>query len=272
MTIKTVGVIGLGAMGRPMARHMMKAGYAVTGFDPDQQARRLAGELGVRLLNSPAAVARESDLVLIVVGFDEQVEQVMFGEDGIVASARSGLIVAVGSTISPSYARHAAERLADSGIVLLDIPLTRGEWAAEAGTMLVLGGGDEKTFAECKPVFETFASNIFHLGPFGCGQVGKMVNNIILWACMAANDEGLRLGEKLGVDQERMRTALVHSSAQNFSMSERADEHPTPWAEKDMMIAQREADKLRFALPVCGLVKEIIKDFKVRRGYPTPGL
>ena len=157
-----------------------------------------------------------------------------------------------------------------SGIVLLDMALTRGEPFAEAGTMLILGGGDEAAFAACDPVFRSFASDIFHLGAFGAGQVAKMVNNLILWACMTANDEALRLGEALGVDAERMRNALGHSSAANFSLTARADERPTPWAEKDMMIALKEADVVRMSVPLAGLSRELIKEFKRRKNYPTP--
>ena len=272
MTITTVGMIGLGVMGRPMSQHMIKAGYAVVGYDPDPDARRRADELGVRVLGSAREVAIESDLVIIVVGFDKQVEAVVFGDEGLVAGARSGLIIGLGSTVSPSYARDIAKRLEGRGIDLLDMPLTRSDRAAENGTMLVMGGGDPKIFDLCRPILKTFATDIFNLGPFGSGQVGKMVNNMILWACMAANDEGLRLGERLGVDQESMRAALVLSSAANFSLIERADTRPTPWAEKDMIIAQQEADKLRFSIPLCGLVKEVIKAFKVERGYPMPTL
>ena len=169
----------------------------------------------------------------------------MFDDGGIMAGARPGLIVGLGSTVSPSYARALAERLKGREIGLLDMPLTRSDRAAESGTMLVMGGGDTEIFEACRPILKTFATDIFHLGPFGSGQVGKMVNNTILWACMAANDEGLRFGEQLGVDQESMRAALVLSSAANFALIERADARPIPWAEKDMIIAQHEADALR---------------------------
>jgi 3-hydroxyisobutyrate dehydrogenase-like beta-hydroxyacid dehydrogenase len=194
----------------------------------------------------------------------------VFGPNGIREAARAGLILAMGSTIAPSYARDVARRLEGSGIVLVDMALTRGEPFAEAGTMLILGGGDENAFAACQPVFRCFASDIFHLGPFGAGQIGKMVNNSILWACMTANDEGLRLGEALGVDAEKMRAALGHSSAANFSMTARADERPTPWAEKDMRIVLKEAAAAGVDLPIATLVENRIADFKRRKGYPTP--
>ena len=269
MAIQTVGVIGMGAMGRPLGRLMAKAGYSVVGYDPDPAACQRAGECGVRPLASPKEVAAVSDFVIIVVGFDKQVESIMFDADGIMAGARPGLIVGLASTVAPSYARGLAERLKDRDIGLLDMPFTR-PIDVENGTLLILGGAEPEIFEICRPVLSTFATDIFNLGPFGSGQVGKMVNNTILWACMAANDEGLRLGEQLGVEQERLRAALVLSSAANFALIERADMRPTPWAEKDMVIAQNEADKLRFSIPLCGHVKELIKAFKVRRGYPTP--
>jgi 3-hydroxyisobutyrate dehydrogenase-like beta-hydroxyacid dehydrogenase len=267
---KNIGIIGLGAMGRPMARHLLGKGFVVAGCDPTAAACDKAAALGVTIAPNPRELARVSDAILIVVGFDAQVEKVVFSADGILAAVRLGLIVAMGSTIAPSYARKLAERLEGSGLILLDMALTRGEPFAEAGTMLILGGGDKTTFDACQPVFRCFASDIFHLGAFGAGQVGKMVNNMILWACMSANDEGLRLGEALGVDQEVMRAALVHSSAENFALSARADARPTPWAEKDMAIVVKEADAARMSVPLSGLVREMIKDFKRRKGYPTP--
>jgi 3-hydroxyisobutyrate dehydrogenase-like beta-hydroxyacid dehydrogenase len=97
-----------------------------------------------------------------------------------------------------------------------------------------------------------------------------MVNNLILWACMTANDEGLRLGEALGIEAEKLRNALTHSSAENFSLSARADDRPTPWAEKDMRIVLQEATTAGLSLPLSTLVKDRIADFKRRKGYPTP--
>lgn len=269
-TPRRIGIIGFGAMGRPMARHLLEKGFSVAGCDPREEARAAAAALGATVLPDPRAVAEASDVVLIVVGFDAEAERALFGAEGIAAAARPGLIVAMGSTIAPASAQNFAQRLEGSGIVLLDMALTRGEPYAEAGTMLIMGGGDEAAFNSCEPVFRCFASDIFHLGPFGAGQAGKMVNNLILWACMLANDEGLRLGEALGVDPEKLRTALGQSSAQNFSLTARADTRPTPWAEKDMSIVLKEADAARMSLPLCGLVKEMIKDFKRRKGYPTP--
>lgn len=265
--IRKVGMLGLGSMGAPMARHLSDHGYSVCGYDPQEAAARAAG---VQMLDSAAAVARASELVIIVVGFDHQVETVMFGPRGIMEGAHAGLIVAVGSTIAPRYARQLAARAQKQSIVVLDAPLARGEAAALAGKLLVFGGGDEAAFAACRPVFGAFAADIFHLGPAGAGQAGKMVNNLILWACTSANDEGLRLGEALGVDADRLRAALHHSSAQNWAMDQRSDRSGMPWAEKDMGIVLHEADLARLSLPLSGTVKETIKGLKIRLGYGLP--
>lgn len=269
-TPKNIGIIGLGAMGRPMARHLMAAGFAVAGYDPQKQACDQAAKLGVSIKPSAAEAARASDFVMIAVGFDSDVERVLFGTGGLMEAARAGLVIGVGSTISPSYARELARRTAETGIILLDMPLTRGEAAAQAGQMLVLGGGDEPTFERCRPALETFASNVFYLGAFGAGQVAKMANNMILWACIAANDEALRLAGSLGVNEQRLREALGQSSAQNWAMDLQVQKHPMPWAEKDMMIALGEADELRMPLPMAVHVRELIKEFKLRHDYPTP--
>jgi len=268
--IAKVGILGLGKMGAPMARHLLAKGFKVAGFDPLDAARLNALSLGVSVLDSPREVARASDLVIIVVGFDHEVESVVFGKRGIVEAARPGLIVALGSTVAPRYARRLAERVRAHGIILLDIPLARGEAAAVAGKLLIFGAGEDAAFEACRPAFSAFASDIFHLGPAGAGQVAKMVNNLILWACTAANDEGLRLGEALGVDADRLRAALHHGSAQNWSMDQRAELSGMPWAEKDMNIVLHEADLARLSLPLCGTVKETIKGLKIRLGLPLP--
>jgi 3-hydroxyisobutyrate dehydrogenase-like beta-hydroxyacid dehydrogenase len=253
-----------------MARHLIDKGYSVYAYDPQEPARRAAGDLGVQVVDSPRDVARACELVIIVVGFDHQVETVMYGPQGIMEAARAGLIVAIGSTVAPRYARELAERARKQSVVVLDAPLARGEAAAVAGKLLIFGGGDQAAFEVCRPAFNAFASDIFHLGPAGAGQVGKMVNNLILWACTSANDEGLRLGEALGVDADKLRAALHHSSAQNWAMDQRSDRSGMPWAEKDMSIVLHEADLARLSLPLSGTVKETIKGFKIRLGYGLP--
>lgn len=117
---------------------------------------------------------------------------------------------------------------------------------------------------------QTFAKDVYHLGKFGAGRVAKMVDTVILWACMTANDEGLKLAQANGVEFDRLREASSNSGAQNWSMSTRAEDRPVPWAEKDMNIVLQEADRTTLSLPLAGAVKELIKGYKLRRGLPTP--
>src|SRR4029079_6410804 len=120
------------------------------------------------------------------------------------------------AAIAPTVRRRTMQRLAaklkGTGVVLLDMPITRGEAAAEAGEMLTMVGGDAAAFEASKPALSCLASSIYHVGELGAGQVGKMVNNLILWACISANHEGLTLAEKLGADPERLRHAVIECS------------------------------------------------------------
>jgi len=132
-SIRTVGILGLGKMGCPMAKHIIARGYRVVGYDPVAEACRAAAAHGARIAGSAREVAQASELVIIVVGFDSEVDDVLFGKDGVLAGAGPGLVVALGSTVAPRYAKRLAQRLAERGVVLLDIPLTRGEAAAVSG-------------------------------------------------------------------------------------------------------------------------------------------
>ena len=130
--VRRVGIIGLGKMGHPMPRHLARAKFEVTGYDIDAHARSQAQQSGIALADNPRVVAERSDFVIIVVGFDSEAEAVLLGRDGIAGAGRRGLIVGIASTVAPSTMARLAARLADTGIVLLDMPLTRGEPAAEA--------------------------------------------------------------------------------------------------------------------------------------------
>ena len=270
ISIGTVGVIGLGKMGGPLAGHLAGDGFSVIGYDGNSGAMAAAETFGVARSESPADMAGRSDLVIIGVGFDSQVERVIFADDGVLAGARPGLVVAVASTIAPMSMKEIVARAADAPVTFLDIPMCRGEQAAVEGELLIMGGGDRTAFEACRRAFETFADSIHYLGAVGAGQTGKMVNNLILWACISANHEGLALAGAHGVDIEPLREALLESSAENWALRTRVNEKPMPWAEKDMSIVLKEADEARLSLPLCGSIKEVIKGIKIAQGDPMP--
>jgi 3-hydroxyisobutyrate dehydrogenase-like beta-hydroxyacid dehydrogenase len=269
--IKRVGLVGLGKMGLPIGRLLAQRGFPVAGYDVALPALKAAAAAGIQPVNSPKAVAAASDLVIVAVGFDSEVEAVMFGDTGLVAGAADGGVIAVASTVAPQTMQHIAARLpVHPAVTLLDIPLCRGEEAAHEGRLLIMGGGDKNAFDACRPAFAAFADAVFHLGPVGAGQIGKMVNNLILWSCICANQEGFKLAERLGLSREALRAALLQSSAANWSLATRPEEKPMPWAEKDMSIVLKEADAARLPLPLCGVVKEAVKAVKIERNWPTP--
>ena len=272
MAIKTVGVVGLGKMGGPLARHLAAGGFGVVGYDVSADAMAAVADAGVSAAESCAALAALCDLVIVGVGFDSEVEEAIFGETGLLAGAKDGAAVAVASTIAPATMKSLAARAADirADVRFLDIPMCRGEQSAIDGDLLVMGGGDRGTFDACRPALETFANDIYYLGDLGAGQVGKMVNNLILWACISANDEGMALAGALDVDTETLRTALLDSSAHNWAMKVRAETWELPWAEKDMSIVLKEADTARLSLPLCGSVREVIKGIKIKLGQGMP--
>lgn len=274
--INRVGVIGLGKMGLPMARHLAAGKFDVTGCDVRGDLETIAEEAGFTAVAAPSALAESSDLIIVMVAFENQVETVLFGPHGVFSEdappKTGGLVIGIASTVAASYVRSLPGRVASLGkeAQFIDIPVTGAEKAAEEGALLVLGGGDEVVFDRCRPALDAFAREVLHLGKLGAGQVAKIVNNQILWACVSANFEGLKLAAAMGVDTEAIRQALVKSSAQNWALQTRADERPLPWAEKDMMVVLQEADRARVSLPLAGTVKEVIKGFKIEHGLPTP--
>src|SRR3990172_1476979 len=268
--IHCVGVIGLGKMGRPMSRHLLAKGFEVIGYDVVPAAARKVKAMGARIAKSPAEVAAGSDLIIIVVRFDSEVDDVLFGPKVILESARPGMVVAIAATVAPAYMRALAQKTKGTKVIFLDAPLCRGEPAAEKGKLEVLVGGDKATFNACLPAFEAFSDSIHYLGKLGAGQVSKLVNNLILWACIAANAEGLKLGAALGVAEAPLRLALLESSARNWALETWLQPRTMPWAEKDMNMVLQEADEVRLSLPLCGAVKEVIKGIKIERGLPMP--
>ncbi len=268
--IERVGVIGLGKMGRPMAKNLVAGGFAVTGYDVNRRAVKAAAAAGARIGRSPAAVAAKSDLVIVMVGFDSEVDRVLFGHDGVLSRARPGLIIVVCSTVAPQYMRGLPARAKGRKVTFVDAPLCRGEQAAKDGRLLIMGGGAKGAFRASLPAFGCFADSINYLGALGAGQTGKMVNNLILWACISANDEALKLAGALGVEEGPLRHALLKSSAQNWALETLDDASPMPWAEKDMTIVLQEADSARISLPLSGTIKEVIKGVKIARGQSMP--
>jgi 3-hydroxyisobutyrate dehydrogenase len=254
-----VGVVGAGRMGLAMLRHLVKKGYAVTVCDISDKQREVARGLGATVVSTPAEVGKASDIVILGVGYDDEVEDVVFGKNGLFESMPRGSIIAVSSTAKPDNMKALAERVAVKGIEVMDAPICRGRFAADSGTLLALVGGKPEVVERARPVYATFASDFVHLGEVGNGQVGKAINNMMLWFNACGVMEAGRLAEKTSVDMVKLREALLTSSAASDSLKE-WDRVSFTWAMKDMQIVSDMTDKAGLSLPLTGAIKEVVKE------------
>ncbi len=257
--IRRVGVLGLGRMGLPMARHLVRAGFAVSGFDLHPERRSALAAVGGQPADSLETLARHSDAVLLMVADDAQVLEAALGPGGLVASASPGSVLIISSTVKPSTCREVAAAALARGIHVLDAPVARGQRAAEEGTLTAYVGGPSVVFERCRPVFDAFGREVVHIGePVGVGQVAKLANNLILWAGVVAVHEALGLAERLGVPPARLRTALAAGSADSYALRELHLINLT-WPQKDLAQATALAAELGVRLPLADRVVELIQ-------------
>jgi 3-hydroxyisobutyrate dehydrogenase-like beta-hydroxyacid dehydrogenase len=261
--IKTVGVIGAGRMGLPLIGHMVRNGFTVPVYDIDATKREAVTNLGGRWAPDSSALARESDAVLVCVGYDRELRE-LISTAGLLDDLRHGTIVAVVSTVHPRTVQELAEVASRSGVHLVDSTVARGGRAADAGTLLAFIGGAADVVERLKPVFGCFSSDIVHVGGVGAAQVAKAANNLVMWACVIANHEALALSRRFGVDVDYLREALLMSSADNYALRHWG-ENTMEWAEDDMEIVRSMAQDVGIQLPQAGLNRELCPRLKPNR-------
>ena len=269
MSRDRVGIIGPGRMGLAMLRHLRKNGFEVTAFDVDEAQLARAVEAGGARASSAREVGENSDYVIVGVGFEPEVEACLAGPDGALAGLSTGDCIAVCSTASFDGVRRFAEMCAERGVGFLDAPIARGRWAADEGTLLALVGGTPETVERSRPVFETFCSDVEHMGEVGHGQVAKMMNNYLLWVNGCALIEAGRLAETTGIDLPRLREALMMSSGQSAALRD-WDRMTFTWALKDMQMMERLSDGAAMTLPLAGVIKELVKDGRKIKAADPP--
>ncbi|GBD08186.1 2-hydroxy-3-oxopropionate reductase [Candidatus Thermoflexus japonica] len=207
--MERIGFIGLGVMGKPMARNLMKAGYPLVVYNRSRAPMEELAAEGAEAVGSPKEVAQRSDVVITVLPDTPDVEQVLAGPGGVFEGGRPGLIVIDMSTIDPMAARRLAARAAERGITMLDAPVSGGEIGAIQGTLSIMVGGDASAFERCLPIFQAMGRNIVYMGGPGAGQVTKAANQVVVALTIAAISEALTLAAKAGVDPAKVRQALL---------------------------------------------------------------
>jgi 3-hydroxyisobutyrate dehydrogenase len=256
-----VGIIGVGRMGLAMAKHLVKHGYVPTVCDIDAGNAAKAGALGASVVATPAEVGPASTFVILGVGYDEEVNAVTLGRDGVLASLAPGGIVAVSSTVMPDTVRALERTARAQDVDILDAPICRGRWFADEGRLLALFGGKPDVVARGRDVYGTFCSDIAALGEVGHGQVGKAMNNLLLWITSIGLIEAGRIAETTGIDLPTLRDALQVSSGKSQALED-WDQTSFMWALKDMQIVSKMADQAGLSLPITGAVKELVKEAK----------
>jgi 2-hydroxy-3-oxopropionate reductase len=204
-----IGFIGLGIMGRPMARNLLAAGYPLTVFSRSPGPVDELVEAGAARAGSSAEVASASDVVITMLPDTPDVELVLLGPGGVHEGTARGSLILDMSSIDPGPTRAIATRLAELGVAMLDAPVSGGERGAIDGTLSVMAGGEPDAFERARPILEVLGSSVVHIGPSGAGQVCKAANQLVVAATIEAVAEALALAERSGVDAAKVREALL---------------------------------------------------------------
>lgn len=254
-----IGVVGLGAMGAPVARHLANRGFAVLGHDRDPDAVAAMAAHGVEPAGGLAALAGTA-AVLLFVPTDQDVLDLATALAGLTSTPPYTVVC---SSVTPATCRTAAATLQGRAVVV-DAALTGGVRAAEAGRINLLVGGADDAVAALRPVLDAFGATLHHLGPLGSGQVGKTVNNLLHWGEIAVMVEALELGAALGVPAERLRRALYDGPTDGRTLHDLEKFRLTWWA-KDLDNALAMADEAGGELPVARLVHDLMPAITVER-------
>lgn len=258
-----VGMIGLGAMGQPMAHHLLRAGHDLGVWARRPQAAQSLVAAGASLCTTPAELARHAEVVLTVVTAGDDVASLVFGAQGLLEGFSAGSLLVDCSTIAPQQARALAGQLADHGVDMLDAPVSGGAQGASAATLVFMVGGQASALERARPLFEVLGKRVVHVGGSGAGQVAKACNQMVMVAAIEALAEALHLAGAAGVDAAKVRQALAGGSAgsrvlevmgermvtRNFSAGVEARLH-----HKDYGILMAEACRLAIPLPLSAQV------------------
>ena len=276
MELRTVGVIGLGQIGKAAAKNLIKKGFRVTvcGHVRKEPVEELKA-LGAATVGSPKEVAKAREVIISVVRDIPQTEEVIEGKGfwegkGVWQGIKSGATIIISSTLEPPYCQKLAMAGKEKGIHVLDAPVSGGKPAAEAGTLTFMVGGHETAFEKCRPIFEAMGKNIFYLGGHGMGQAFKLVNNIMWIATAFDTSEAIALGLKAGLELERILEVTKVSSGnsavvQNWDLmtafkedyERRKEASNLAMVHKDLEIALKFAEDLEVPVPLTRFVSQM---------------
>lgn len=271
-----VAFIGLGVMGYPMAGHVAKAGFDVCVYNRTQaKAEKWVQEFGGKFFETPAAAATDCDVVLSCVGNDDDVKQVILGDDGALSGMSKGAILVDHTTASASLARELEVILAAENIGFLDGPVSGGQAGAENAALTVMLGGSQQHYEKALPIIDCYSRFSKLLGPAGNGQLAKMVNQICIAGIVEGLAEGLNFAMRAGLDGEALIETISKGAAGSWQMENRyktmlADQYDfgfaVDWMRKDLGIALAEAERNGAQLPVTKIVDTFYSEVQLHGG------
>lgn len=218
MSLETVGFIGIGNMGRPMAQNLAKAGYQVTVFDLSPAALKAATDAGLKVAHSIADCVKGAQFVITMLPSSPHVEALYGSEGKLLELAPKGAVLIDSSTIAPASAQKVAQEASKKAFEMIDAPVSGGTAGAAAGTLTFMVGGAEATFKKAQPLLQKMGKNIFHCGASGTGQITKICNNMLLAIHMIGTSEAINLGRNAGIDPKKLSEVMAQSSGRNWSL------------------------------------------------------
>ena len=276
MSIKNVSFIGLGVMGYPMAGHLQNKGYNVTVYNrTTAKAEKWVEEYEGSMAKTPGEASQNSEIVFMCVGRDQDIIEVMEGEDGILSKVTEGSIIVDHTTASAEIARNYYQKLKDKKLSFLDAPVSGGQAGAENGVLSIMIGGDEKDYNTVKPVLTSYGKAVELIGPSGSGQIAKMINQICIAGLVQGLSEAMAFGKKSNVDMEKVLSVISKGAAQSWQMENRYRTmldgkfdygFAVDWMRKDLSICFNEADKNGAILPVTKIVDKYYEEVQKNGG------
>ncbi len=271
-----ISFVGLGVMGYPMAGYLANNKHDVTIYNRTaSKAQSWCAEYQGVAAATPAAAAQSAEIVFVCVGNDDDVRQVVLGDDGILAGISEGALIVDHTTASAGIAREIHTLAAEKNVGFLDAPLSGGQAGAENGQLTIMVGGDEDNFARAEPIMQSYAKAITLIGPAGSGQLAKMVNQICIAGVVQGLAEGLSFAKKSGLNPELVITAISKGAAQSWQMENRwqtmVDEQfdfgfAVDWMRKDLKIALDEAQRNGASLEMTALVDKFYAEVQALGG------
>ena len=276
MIIKNVSFVGLGVMGYPMAGHLKKNGYFVKVFNrTESKALKWVKEYDGQMGKTPAEACSEAEIIFMCVGRDEDIIEVMEGDNGILSSVKEGSIIVDHTTASAEIARKYFEKLKKINVAFLDAPISGGQAGAENGVLSIMLGGELKDFEKVKPVLRSYGKAIELIGSSGSGQIAKMINQICIAGLVQGLSEAMAFGKKANVDMEKVLSVISKGAAQSWQMENRYRTmldgkfdygFAVDWMRKDLSICFNEAKKNKASLPITEIVDKYYEEVQNNGG------